>query len=162
MELLHVLVPASNNLIQVATYLSFSPLSLGEVLLLSTTTSTKGNFMLGTKNHFSWIVVALAMSGGVLAATTTTNSSAPGKEIAFDRARGNCLACHQIEGGDSPGNIGPALVGIKARYPDKAKLRAQIWDATTANPETSMPPFGGHQMLTDQEIDQVVDFIWSK
>ena len=42
-----------------------------------------------------------------------------GKTIAFNRSLGNCLACHDIKGGDSPGNIGPPLVNMQARYPDK-------------------------------------------
>jgi sulfur-oxidizing protein SoxX len=50
---------------------------------------------------------------------------------------------------------------MKARYPDKAKLRAQIWDATTVNPNTIMPPFGKHKMLSEKEIDLVTDFIYS-
>lgn len=85
-----------------------------------------------------------------------------GKQIAFDRTKGNCLACHMIEGGETPGNIAPALVSVQARYPDKAKLRAQIWDATVANPSTSMPPFGRHQILTEEEIDKVVEFVYSQ
>jgi sulfur-oxidizing protein SoxX len=84
-----------------------------------------------------------------------------GKELAFHRQKGNCLACHKIAGGDLPGNIGPELVNMKARYPDKAKLRAQIWDATTVNPNTIMPPFGKHKMLSEKEIDLVTDFIYS-
>lgn len=84
-----------------------------------------------------------------------------GKKIAFDRKKGNCLACHHIDGGDLPGNIGPALVAMKARFPDKATLRAQIWDATAKNPNTMMPPFGKHEIITDAEIDKVVEFIYS-
>ena len=59
-----------------------------------------------------------------------------GKEVAFDRKKGNCLACHAMDDGSLPGNIGPPLVAMKARYPNKADLRAQIWDATVANPNT--------------------------
>ena len=84
-----------------------------------------------------------------------------GKKIAFDRKKGNCLACHQIDGGDLPGNIGPALAHIKARFPDKAKLRSQIWDSTRNNPNSMMPPFGRHEILTEAEIDKVVEFIYS-
>jgi sulfur-oxidizing protein SoxX len=84
-----------------------------------------------------------------------------GKKIAFDRKKGNCLACHSIEGGNLPGNIGPALVAMKARFPDKAKMRAQIWDATVKNPNTMMPPFGRHEIITEAEIDKVVEFIYS-
>lgn len=84
-----------------------------------------------------------------------------GKQIAFDTKKGNCLACHMIEGGETPGNIAPALIAMQARFPDKAKLRAQIWDATVANPATSMPPFGRHQILTEEEIDRIVAFVYS-
>lgn len=84
-----------------------------------------------------------------------------GKKIAFNRKKGNCLACHQIEGGDLPGNIGPPLIMMKARFPDKAKMRAQIWDARKNNGNTMMPPFGPHEILTEKEIDKVVEFIYS-
>jgi len=84
-----------------------------------------------------------------------------GREVAFDRKKGNCLACHQIEGGDLAGNIGPPLVAMKYRFPEKAKLRAQIWDPTTANPDTMMPPFGLHGILTEDEIDKITEFVYS-
>ncbi len=83
-----------------------------------------------------------------------------GKEIAFDRKKGNCLACHQIDNGESPGNIAPPLVGMKARYPDRAKLKAQLWNPQAANPDTAMPPFGKHKILTDEQIERVVDYVW--
>ena len=82
-----------------------------------------------------------------------------GKELAFHRKKGNCLACHKIAGGSLPGNIGPELVNMKARYPDKSKLRAQIWDATAANPNTIMPPFGKHKMVSEEDIDKIVEFV---
>ena len=84
-----------------------------------------------------------------------------GKEIAFDRKKGNCLSCHSIAGGDLPGDIGPPLVAMQARFPDKAKLRAQIWDPTTANPNSMMPPFGRHKIISEDEIDKVVEFIYT-
>lgn len=84
-----------------------------------------------------------------------------GKEIAFDRKKGNCLSCHQIAGGELPGDIGPPLVAMQARFPDKAKLRAQIWDSTKANPNSMMPPFGRHKILSEDEIDKVVEFIYT-
>ena len=59
------------------------------------------------------------------------------------------------------GNIAPPLVSMKQRYPDKAKLRDQIWDAVKANPHTVMPPFGRHQILSGDEIDKVVEFVLS-
>jgi len=51
---------------------------------------------------------------------------------------------------------------MKARFPDKAVLREQIWDATVKNPQTIMPPFGKHQALTEKQIDQITDFIYTK
>jgi sulfur-oxidizing protein SoxX len=78
--------------------------------------------------------------------------------IAITRAKGNCMACHEIAGITS-GNIAPPLVNMAERYPDKAKLRAQIYDASKANPNTVMPPFGRHQILTPEEIDKVVKFV---
>jgi len=110
---------------------------------------------------------ALAAVIGILSLSPQLASAADvsvvkqGKQIAFDRKKGNCLACHQIEGGDLPGNIGPPLVAMKARFPDKAKLRAQIWDSTKNNPNSMMPPFGRHQILTEDEIDKVVEFIYT-
>jgi L-cysteine S-thiosulfotransferase len=79
--------------------------------------------------------------------------------LAIDQKKGNCLACHRIEGGTIPGNIAPPLIAMSQRFPDKAKLRAQVWDATVANPNTSMPPFGRHKILSEEEIDKVVEFL---
>ena len=84
-----------------------------------------------------------------------------GKEIAFDRQKGNCLSCHKIAGGTLTGNIGPELIGMKERFPDKAKLHAQIFDSRTNNPATIMPPFGKHEILTAAEVDKVVEYIHS-
>ena len=89
----------------------------------------------------------------------SADAIADGKKVAFDRKKGNCLACHIIAGGSLPGNIGPPLVAMKARFPDKAVLRAQIWDPTVANPNTIMPPFGKHQVLTEAEVDLVTKFM---
>jgi len=84
-----------------------------------------------------------------------------GKAIAFNRKKGNCLTCHNIAGGNLMGNIAPPLVAMKARYPDKAKLRAQIWNATAKNPNTTMPPFGKYKIISEKEIDLVTEFIHS-
>jgi sulfur-oxidizing protein SoxX len=50
---------------------------------------------------------------------------------------------------------------MQARYPDRAVLRAQIWDSTVKNPRTTMPPFGRHGILSEQEIDLITDYIHS-
>jgi len=79
----------------------------------------------------------------------------------MDRAQGNCIACHVLPGGDSPGAIGPALVAMKSRFPSKEALAKQIWDPTVRNPDTVMPPFGRHAILSEKEFNDVVDYIWS-
>ena len=84
------------------------------------------------------------------------------EEVTFGRKAGNCLACHMIPGGNLPGTIGPPLLAMKARFPDKAVLRAQIWDATIKNPDSIMPPFGKHEILTEKQVDQVTNYIYSK
>ncbi len=98
-----------------------------------------------------WLTVAPA---SLLAADADILSR--GKEIAFDSARGNCLACHQIEDGESPGDLGPPLVALKARFPNKQVLRQHLWDPMENNPGSRMPPFGPHRILSETEPDMLV------
>lgn len=84
-----------------------------------------------------------------------------GKQLAFSSTKGNCLACHMITGAGMAGNIGPPLIAMKARYPDRDKLREQIWDATAKNANSLMPPFGKYRILTEDELEKVVDYIHS-
>lgn len=115
-------------------------------------------------------ISAIMLSGSVLAQATAAPAAAAtpkkeetGKDIAFNRTKGNCLACHgmpTVPDAESTGMYGPPLIAMSARFPDKAKLRAQIWDATVANPSSSMIPFGKHGVLTEQEIDKVTDFVY--
>jgi len=98
---------------------------------------------------------------GASAADTAMSVVEQGKAIAIDRTKGNCLACHAMDDGTLPGNIAPPLISMKLRYPDKKKLHDQIWDATVANPNTIMPPFGRHRVLSEQEIDQVVEYVYT-
>lgn len=96
-----------------------------------------------------------------LANAADADAIAKGKAIAWDRKKGNCLTCHMMDGGQQAGNVGPPMVAMKARYPNKADLRAQIWDPTKRNPMTSMPPFGRNHILTEEEIDLVTEYIHS-
>ena len=107
------------------------------------------------------LIGALTLVPTVVAAADGKPKTAfeQGKEIAFSNKKGNCLSCHYIEGGELPGTIGPALVAMKDRFPQKAKLRAQIFDASKNNSETMMPPFGRHAILSEEEIKQVIEFI---
>jgi sulfur-oxidizing protein SoxX len=66
-----------------------------------------------------------------------------------------------MDDGDLPGNQGPPLVAMQDRFPDKAELRAQIWDPQTRNPHSMMPPFGKHRILTEEELDKVVEYVYT-
>ena len=102
---------------------------------------------------------ALALAPGLAAAGA--GDAEAGQKVANDRKTGNCVACHVMPDAESPGAIGPPLIQMQARYPDKEKLREQIWDATVANPGSSMPPFGKHGILTEEQFNNVLAYIWS-
>ncbi len=106
-------------------------------------------------------ISALALGLWLVACTgSAVAQSGPseGQKIAFDRGKGNCLTCHVIKGGDLPGTIGPKLEDLKSKY-DRAELTAIVTDETKRNPQTVMPPFGRDRILTEQEINAVVDFL---
>jgi L-cysteine S-thiosulfotransferase len=108
------------------------------------------------------ILFSLVASLGVASLSYAAEEPADGKTLAFDRRKGNCIACHLIPSekkAEAPGNIGTPLAKMKDRYSDRAKLRAQIWDATAMNPDSVMPPFGRNKIMTEQEIDLVTDYI---
>lgn len=107
-------------------------------------------------------ISAILLSGNVLA-QDAGKKEVTGKDLSFNKKKGNCLACHAMPtqpDAVSAGLYGPPLIAMSARFPDKAKLRAQIWDATVANPFSTMIPFGKHGVLSEQEIDKVTDFVY--
>lgn len=100
----------------------------------------------------------LALAQAMAAEATAADE---GKAIAENRLKGNCFACHDYPGAVLPGNVGPKLINMKARYPEREKLRAQIWDASKKNANTIMPPFGRFHLLTEKEIDAVVEWVYT-
>ena len=104
--------------------------------------------------------LALALLTGMMTGPARAQSGvAEGQKLAFDRGKGNCLTCHEIKGGDLPGTIGPPLKDIKSKYPDRNDLVAILDDETKRNPQTMMPPFGRNRILTEPEINAIVDFL---
>lgn len=89
-----------------------------------------------------------------------TEIVAQGYCLVVDRRKGNCMGCHLIKDMSS-GNIAPPMVGMKQRFPEKAKLRAQISDSTKANPDSVMPPYGRHNILSGDEIDKITEYVWT-
>ncbi|PHS15651.1 MAG: sulfur oxidation c-type cytochrome SoxX [Kangiella sp.] len=84
-----------------------------------------------------------------------------GQDLAFTRKKGNCLACHFVQGGTLTGNTGPALIAMKARFPEREVLYSQVFDARLKNANTIMPPFGAHGALSKAEIDLIVTWLYT-
>lgn len=105
----------------------------------------------------------LAASGALFAAALLNAAGAaaaePDAKAIFSA---NCMQCHQTAGIDNAGNIGPVLADMKARFPDPKTLHAVIFDETKRNPLTVMPPFGRNLILTKQQIDTLVDFLYAR
>ncbi len=117
--------------------------------------------LINTTVSVAALVGCLGMIAPLTASAADAADIAKGKQLAFDRKKGNCLACHQIEGGTLAGNIGPPLVAMKARFPDYDKMKAQIADPRISNPNTIMMPFGPHKVLSAKEIELVSQFIYT-
>ena len=106
---------------------------------------------------------ALMLIGAAALAPTTAMAvdaelAAKGKKIATNRKKGNCFTCHAYKGAHLAGNIGPALNGISKRKSRK-EIYDQIWDATKANPNSSMIPFGKYEVLSDKEINALTEWV---
>jgi len=88
-----------------------------------------------------------------------------GRQLAFEIAKGNCLACHMFPGdsrANTLANIGPPLQAIRSRFPDRVQLRSRLWDPMQTNPNTVMPPFGKHRILSSDEIELIIDYLYTQ
>lgn len=112
-------------------------------------------------------VIALGLQAPAMAEDKAMSAVEKGKEIAFDRKKGNCLTCHAIADGDLAGNSGPPLIVMQSRFKSKSDIRDIIYDISAVRPESNrpkphfMPLFGKYGVLTDDEIDLVTEFVWS-
>ena len=87
-----------------------------------------------------------------------------GRALATSVAKGNCVACHSVPADKeifSKSNIGPPLIAMQARYPKRYVLREKITDPTVSNENTIMPPFGKHKILTKDDIELIIDYLYS-
>jgi sulfur-oxidizing protein SoxX len=110
------------------------------------------------------LVLATALASACPALADQAEKILAGAQLAQDVAKGNCLACHTMPRDASAvtsASIGPPLVAIGMRFPDREQLRRRIWDAGLTNPDTVMPPFGRHQILTLEEIELIVDYLYT-
>jgi len=119
------------------------------------------------------VCTALAISTALLSAPTVSTAGEQsaktleeGKKLAFNRSQGNCLACHAMKGGNLAGNIGPALIAMKARFPG-AKGKQELYDivygkvSRVSKDVSMMPPFGTHGILSDEQIHKIVEYIYT-
>lgn len=84
-----------------------------------------------------------------------------GKTLSFSVMHGNCLACHEINGGEQPGTIGPSLLDYGSRGLPYEYTYQRIFDTRLYNPIAHMPLFGTNEVLTDQEIRDIMAFLYS-
>lgn len=102
------------------------------------------------------------ISPPLLAQATAPATIAKGRAIFLDERKGNCAACHKApndEAVKTQSKIGMPLEAVKAKYPDRAKLRDAIWDLSKTVPNTIMPPYGKNRILSDDEIDALVIYL---
>jgi sulfur-oxidizing protein SoxX len=101
-----------------------------------------------------WSVAALAQDADAARVKA-------GHDLAFDRGKGNCIACHAFTGTDVRSSVGPELSAMRARFPQRADLVAILVNEQSRNPQTVMPPFGQNRILSPAEIEAIVDFLYS-
>lgn len=107
------------------------------------------------------VLLALAvLPASALAATP--QQIAAGKKIATTKKLGNCAACHNFAGAVEPGNIGPELKDVKSMVPDRKTFYAIVFNEMKRNPQTIMPAFGQNLILTPKQINEVIDFMYTK
>lgn len=104
--------------------------------------------------------------------TAQPGDAARGRAIALDRARGNCVTCHEMPvGAPFQGNLGPPLAGVAERY-RPGELRLRLVDGKRLNPESNMPSYHrveglvgvgrrhrGRPILTAQEVEDVLAYL---
>lgn len=125
------------------------------------------------KKKTKQLLTAFAISSALVSVGQAAGTDLEkGKKLAFDRSKGNCLACHMMDNGNLAGTIAPPLLAMKARYPDKQKLYDKIWGidnydekwntpAQLRDINSMMPPFGRNGSLSEEEVNLIVDYVYS-
>lgn len=119
---------------------------------------TKRNILFLYSTVIGVFVLSLAFSACALAAEAAESTIQEGKKLTLDF----CQACHKYEGTEQAGTVAPPLVSMKSRFPDRKKLYDIIYNPQSAlKPQTMMPPFGQNYLLSKEEIEKIIDFLYS-
>ncbi len=114
-----------------------------------------------TKSLFALFVLAVILAVAATPLSARAADVKAGQELALDRGKGNCLACHTLKGGDAPSNVGRELVDMKRRFPNRADLVEILTDESLRNPIAPMPSLGRNHVLTPAEIEKIIDFLYT-
>lgn len=97
----------------------------------------------------------------------TVASSGRGLQYSDDPTQangGNCYACHQLDPEEMAyGTLGPSLTGYGARGQSKAMLEytwTKLWNTHAYNVCSHMPRFGAAGILTEQQLQDVMAFLF--
>jgi len=81
-----------------------------------------------------------------------------GKELTIEY----CQACHYFEGTNQAGTLGPPLVAMRPRFPERTRLEKIIYDPHRATkPDSMMPPFGRNGLLDEHQIQRIIDYLYT-
>lgn len=112
--------------------------------------------------------VAVMMAGILLLLSRPVvgsgHTKAPKTPLELGKAKAieMCQACHMFPGAEQPGTVGPPFVAMKSRFPERQRLQEIIYDPHKAiKPETMMPPFGRNGLMDKDDIERVVDFLYT-
>jgi sulfur-oxidizing protein SoxX len=109
--------------------------------------------------RFNQSCFTLALLAGIVGGASGASAAEPTVQTLISQ---HCEQCHEIKGLQNFGNIGPSLLNVKERYPDRKDVAAIIFDETRRNPQTVMIPFGRNLILTKKEIDEIVDYLYAQ
>lgn len=78
---------------------------------------------------------------------------------------GNCINCHQmIPNNPSQGNLGPSLIGYGKTHGNSEQIVkytwARIYDSTSFNACSQMPPLGASHALTQQQMKDIMALLF--
>ncbi len=114
------------------------------------------------------LIMAILLAGSAMGLVAPSHAESGtvsvGRELAHSYDHGNCLACHSAPTDElavTLANIAPPLLRMKERFPVREVLFNHIWDARNSNPDTIMPPFGSHGILSSSEIHKIIDYLYT-